>query len=126
MLPFKSIALAACLTSIASFGASLSAYAEATGADGHVNIFNSTPGFTITGFYTNAGHGWTRDWLTDVVLTPGVGAKAVFSSAPPKCHQHIRAGWLSTAGREFHGHPIHINICEVSNIYFAEDEIFFD
>lgn len=124
MLPFKSLALAACVTSIGS----LSALAEGdgTGADGFINIYNSTPGYTVVGFYTNAGHGWSKDWLTQDILTPGVGAKAVYAAAPPACHQHVRVGWLGPAGMEVHGHPIHLNICDVSNIYFAENETFYD
>jgi len=52
-----SFALATCLTSAGA----LSAVAEGTGAEGYVNIYNSTPGFVVPGFYTNAGHGCTRD-----------------------------------------------------------------
>ena len=122
MLSLRSLALAA---GFAVLGAQ-STLAEGTGAKGYVNIINSTPGFVITGFYTNAGHGWTRDWLTNVRLTPGELAVAQFSTAPPKCHQRVRVGWLSTAGREKRGHPISVNICNVSNVYFAQREIFFD
>ncbi|MEM6589215.1 MAG: hypothetical protein AAF641_12270 [Pseudomonadota bacterium] len=122
MPSFKSLVYAACVTSLGS----LSAWAEGTGADGHIRIFNSTPGFTITGFYTNSGHGWSRDWLMDVTLTPGEGATAQFRTAPPNCHQRVRAGWLSASGHEFRGHPIKLNICNVSNVYFAQEETFFD
>lgn len=122
MPSLKSFAYAACITSLGSFAA----WADGTGAEGHIRIFNSTPGFTITGFYTNAGRGWTRDWLKDVTLTPGEGATAKFRSAPPVCHQHVRAGWLSASGHEFKGHPVQVNICNVSNIYFAQEETYFD
>ena len=122
MPSFKSFTLAACLTSIGTFGA----VADGTGAQGYVKIYNSTPGYVVTGFYTNAGHGWTHDWLNDIVLTPGQGAKAEFSSAPPACTQRVRVGWRSTAGREIRGHPVTVNICDVSNVYFAENEIYFD
>ncbi|MEO0370930.1 MAG: hypothetical protein AAF231_05690 [Pseudomonadota bacterium] len=105
----------------------LPVHAEGTGADGHIRIFNSSPGFTITGFYTNDGHGWTRDWLGhDITLTPGEGATAQFRSAPPTCHQNVRAGWLSASGHEFRGHPIRVNVCNVSNIYFAQEETYYD
>lgn len=122
MPSLKSFLFTACVTSFAS----LSASAEGTGADGQIQIFNSTPGFTITGFYTHNGHGWSRDWLRSVTLTPGEGATAQFRSAPPTCHQKVRAGWVSASGHEFRGHPIKVNICNVSNIYFAQEETYFD
>lgn len=122
MRSLKALTCALCFTAAGS----APVLADATGANGVLNIYNSTPGFVITGFYTNAGHGWTRDWLMDVTLTPGEGAEAQFSSAPPKCQQRIRAGWLSASGHEFHGHPISVNICAISNVYFAQEETFFD
>lgn len=122
MSPLTSLACALCLTSLGAF----SAFAEGTGADGQVKIFNSSPGFTITGFYTNDGSGWTRDWLGHETLTPGEGAVAQFRSAPPTCHQHVRAGWRSASGHEFRGHAIRVNICGLSNIYFAQEETYFD
>lgn len=122
MPSFKTLTLATCLTSMGS----LCALADGTGAEGFVNIYNSSPGFVVTGFYTNGGHGWTRDWLTDVILTPGEGAVAQFRSAPPACHQRVKVGWRSAAGHEVRSHPVAVNICDVSNIYFAQEEIFFD
>lgn len=122
MTSTKTLALAAALTSIGSLGA----LADATGAEGYVKIFNVTPGYVVTGFYTNAGQGWTTDWLTDVTLTPGEGATAEFSSAPPACNQQVAVGWMSTGGREIRGHPVAINICNVSNVFFEGDLISFE
>ncbi|MEO0498884.1 MAG: hypothetical protein AAF141_16280, partial [Pseudomonadota bacterium] len=104
----------------------LTGFADSSGAKGVVNVYNSTPGFTVTGLYTNAGHGWTRDWLENVTLTPGEGAVALFRSDPVRCHQRLRVGWLSASGHEFREHPVAVNICALSNIYLDGDGIFFD
>ena len=50
MPSLKVFALAACLSSTTA----LAGFADSSGAKGVVNVYNSTPGFTVTALYTKS------------------------------------------------------------------------
>jgi hypothetical protein len=96
-----------------------------TGKNGVFTIHNDTKANTVTGFYTNDGSGWSKNWLSED-LEPGETAKAEFNDATGNCKQMIRVGWLGKKGGEVKDDPIRIDFCKASNVYLNDNEIFFD
>lgn len=103
---------------------SISAAAQ-TGAEGYFGIYNNTTNNVVVGFYTNDGGGWSRNWLYDDI-EPGEAAEAEFDASSGSCDQLIRVGWLSDNGGEVRDEPISIDICDASNIYVDDNEIYYD
>jgi hypothetical protein len=101
------------------------AQAQGTGQEGVFAIHNDTEGNVLTGFYTNDGSGWSDNWL-DGELDPGEVASAQFAADTGYCDQTFQAGWLDQDGGEVLDEPIDIDICEASNVYLGDNEIFFD
>ncbi|WP_420409560.1 hypothetical protein [Hoeflea sp.] len=99
--------------------------AQGTGQEGIFAIHNDTEANVLTGFYTNDGSGWSDNWL-DGDLDPGEVATAEFSDETGYCEQTFQAGWLDQDGGEVLDDPIDIDICEASNVYIGDNEIFFD
>jgi hypothetical protein len=98
--------------------------AQSTGAGGDFTIFNNTANNTVVGFYTNEGSGWSSNWLGEDLL-PNEQAKASFNS-DGYCEQTLQVGWLANDGGEVLDEPIAIDICEASNVYLEDNDIFFD
>lgn len=110
------------------FGASLAVSSAAfsqSGNEGKFTIHNKTDSNTVVGFYTNDGSGWSTNWLSEQ-LTPGQEAGAAFDAQSGACDQTLRVGWLGQSGGEVLDEPISIDICAASNVYVADNEIFFD
>lgn len=96
-----------------------------SGGQGIFNIYNDTTNNIVIGFYTNDGSGWSDNWL-DSDLDPGEAASAQFHAARGSCDQTFQVGWLGEGGSEVFDEPISIDICEASNVYLEDNEIYFD
>ncbi len=109
----------------ASLLASTTAFSQSTGNEGKFTIHNQTDNNVVVGFYTNDGSGWSANWLAEQ-LTPGEQANARFDAETGACAQTFKVGSLSDTGGEVLDDPISINICKASNIYVADNEIYYD
>ncbi len=101
------------------------ALAEGTGSEGYFQIYNNTAGNIVVGFYTNDGSGWSGNWLGDSIM-PGVSAQAEFNAPSGACDQAFAVGWLGEDDTEVVDDPISIDICEASNVYLDDNEIYYD
>jgi hypothetical protein len=101
------------------------AYAAGTGSEGYFQIYNNTEGNVAVGFYTNDGSGWSENWLAEE-LGPGVSARAEFDADTGNCDQTLQIGWLGENGDEVLDEPISIDICDASNVYLEDNEIYYD
>jgi len=101
------------------------AMAQPTGEEGNFTITNQTQGNIVVGFYTNDGSGWSDNWLEEL-LEPGGVVDAAFAADEGRCDQMFQVGWLGQDGSEVLDDPIKIDICEASNVYLSDNEIYFD
>lgn len=101
------------------------AFAQGTGSQGYFQLYNNTEDNTVVGFYTNDGSGWSENWLSEA-LEPGESAEAQFTADTGKCDQTFQVGWLGDDDTEVLDNPIDINICDASNIYMDDNEIYYD
>ena len=98
-----------------------------TGAEGYFTIYNNTDNNVIVGFYTNDGSGWSDNWLdSDVAIEPGEGTEVEFIADTGACDQTFAVGWLTNDGGETVDDPIDIDICDASNVYLDDNEIYYD
>lgn len=98
-----------------------------TGSEGYFTIYNNTEGNVVVGFYTNDGSGWSANWLSGAQIMPGVSAEARFHAETGACDQVFAVGWLGSDGAtEVIDDPIEIDICEASNVYLDDNEIYYD
>lgn len=102
-----------------------SAFAQSTGSAGFFTIHNNTANNIVIGFYTNDGSGWSDNWLSQE-LNPGETAAAEFVAETGACDQILRVGWLGTDDDEVLDDPISIDICDASNVYMDDNEIYYD
>ena len=102
------------------------ASAQGTGSEGYFTIYNNTAGNVVVSFYTNDGSGWSDNWLTTDALMPGESAAAEFYADTGACDQVFAVGWLGGDGSEVVDDPISIDICEASNVYLDDNEIYYD
>lgn len=116
----KIASLAAAL-SLATF---TSAFAG-TGSEGYFNVYNNTGSNVVVGFYTNDGSGWSDNWLGDDI-EPGQGTKVQFIADTGNCDQIFSVGWLTSDGGETIDEPINIDICDASNVYLDDNEIYYN
>ncbi len=117
--------LGATLLFLIGLAHSTSAIAQATGNEGKFTIYNKSDNNVVVGFYTNDGDGWSANWLEEN-MTPGSQMEAEFTADTGKCQQTLQVGWLGADGGEVLDDEISINICEASNVYAADNEIFYD
>lgn len=98
-----------------------------TGSEGYFTIYNNTDNNVVVGFYTNDGSGWSENWLSDdLEIVPGEGAEVEFVSDSGECGQTFAVGWLTNDGGETIDDPINIDICDASNVYLDDNEIYYD
>ncbi|ALV27941.1 hypothetical protein ADZ37_21910 [Pannonibacter phragmitetus] len=116
---FLAAAVAATLTATAPL------MAAGTGQEGYFQIYNNTDSNTVVGFYTNGGDGWSDNWLSNR-LAPGDNVRATFHANSGPCEQTFQVGWLGTDGSEVLDDPISIDICEASNVYLDDNEMYYD
>lgn len=102
------------------------ALAQGTGSEGYFEIYNDTAGNVVIGFYTNDGSGWSSNWLDGIEIMPGQSATAQFHGESGPCEQVFAVGWLGNDGGEVVDDPISIDICAASNVYLADNEIYYD
>lgn len=100
--------------------------AQGTGSEGYFEIYNDTANNILIGFYTNDGSGWSANWIDGYEIEPGASATAEFFAPEGLCDQVFAAGWLSDTGGEVIDDPIAIDICEASNVYLGDNEIYYD
>ncbi|MCE0507382.1 MULTISPECIES: hypothetical protein [unclassified Roseivivax] len=100
--------------------------AEGTGAEGYFTIYNNTDGNVVVSFYTNEGDGWSENWLSADAIMPGDWAEAEFYADEGPCDQLITVGWLGENGSEVLDDPIAIDICDASNLYLEDNDIYYD
>lgn len=101
-------------------------FAQGTGSEGSFEIHNSTSNNLVIGFYTNDGDGWSENWLAED-LEPGTSASAEFTASSGSCDQMFQIGWLGDDGEsEVLDDPISIDICDASNVYVEDNEIYYD
>jgi hypothetical protein len=100
--------------------------AQGTGSEGYFTIYNDTAGNVLVSFYTNDGNGWSENWLTVDALMPGEAAEAEFYADTGACDQLFAVGWLGGDGSEIIDDPISIDICDASNVYLGDNEIYYD
>lgn len=105
------------VTAQAAFGQS--------GGNGFFNLYNNTSDNIVVSFYTNDGSGWSSNWL-DEELDPGEFAAAEFFAETGECDQLFQVGWLGEQNDEVMDEPISIDICEATNVYLDDNEIYFD
>lgn len=113
---------------LAALGTSLllaTAALAQSGSGGAFTIHNQTDNNVVVGFYTNDGSGWSANWLGDQ-LAPGENASAEFTADTGACDQVFQVGWLGSDGSEVMDEPININICDASNVYLADNEMYYD
>ncbi|MCF4097067.1 hypothetical protein [Maritalea mediterranea] len=96
-----------------------------SGASGLFTLHNVTEGNVVVGFYTNDGSGWSTNWLSEA-MAPGEMAQAEFFAETGACEQAFQVGWLGADGSEVMDDPIAIDICEASEVYLADNEIYFE
>ena len=96
-----------------------------SGSEGKFTIHNMTEGNIVVGFYTNDGNGWSDNWLAEE-MDPGLTVTAGFFAQSGSCEQTFQVGWLGGDGSEVMDDPISIDICEATNVYLADNEIYFD
>ncbi|MEL7114264.1 MAG: hypothetical protein AAGP08_01520 [Pseudomonadota bacterium] len=97
-----------------------------SGSEGVFTISNITEGNIVIGFYTNDGSGWSDNWLS-YDLEPGDSAQAEFFAETGSCAQTFQVGWLADDDvSEILDDPISIDICAASNVYLADNEIYYD
>lgn len=96
-----------------------------TGSEGYFQIYNNTDDNTVVGFYTNDGSGWSSNWLAQPI-GPDESARAEFNADTGSCAQTFRVGWLGESGGEVLDDPIDIDICDASNVYLDDNEIYYD
>jgi hypothetical protein len=96
-----------------------------TGSEGYFHIYNNTEGNVAVGFYTNDGNGWSENWLGEELI-PGASARAEFHADTGNCDQVFQIGWLGSDGSEVMDEPISIDICDASNVYLDDNEIYYD
>jgi hypothetical protein len=95
-----------------------------SGSAGEFTIFNNTKNNIVISFYTNDGSGWSSNWLSED-LDPGEEAYASFY-ADESCEQLFQVGWLGENDSEVLDEPISIDVCDASNIYLDDNEIYYD
>lgn len=96
-----------------------------TGRDGYFDLHNNTNNNIVVGFYTNDGGGWSDNWL-DEELGPGQRVTVEFTAPTGPCDQTLRVGWLAAGGGEVVDDPFDINICDASNVYLDDNQIYYD
>lgn len=101
------------------------ALAQGTGSQGYFQLYNNTEDNVVVGFYTNDGSGWSENWLSGP-LGPGESVQAQFHADTGNCAQTFQVGWLGDDDGEVLDDPIDIDICEASNVYMDDNEIYFD
>lgn len=97
-----------------------------TGSEGYFQIYNDTASNILIGFYTNDGSGWSTNWIDGYAVEPGASMQAEFFAPEGLCDQVFAAGWLGDDGSEVIDDPIAINICDASNVYLGDNEIFYN
>lgn len=103
-----------------------SAFAAGTGSEGYFDIHNNTEQNILIGFYTNDGSGWSANWIDGSQVEPSQVLTAQFTADTGNCDQTLQVGWLSSDGGEVLDEPIGINICDASNVYLDDNEIYYD
>jgi hypothetical protein len=96
-----------------------------TGSQGYFEIYNNTANNIVSGFFTNDGSGWSSNWL-EYQIPPGESQTAQFSAVNGACDQEFQVGWLGNNGEQVFDEPISIDICDASNVYLDDNEIYFD
>ena len=99
--------------------------AQGTGSEGYFQIYNNTDGNIVVGFYTNDGSGWSDNWLSEA-LAPGENSRAEFYADSGNCEQTFQVGWLGENDDEILDDPIDIDVCDASNVYLDDNEIYYD
>lgn len=97
-----------------------------TGAEGYFSVHNNTESNTVVGFYTDDGSGWSKNWIEGGKITPGYVVEVEFTADTGNCQQTLNVGWLSSDGGEVMDDPIDIDICDASNVYLDDNEIYYD
>jgi hypothetical protein len=105
-------------------GVSSSTLAQ-TGQYGYFNVFNNTSNNVVISLYTSDGGAWSSNWLSGA-LYPGEYAQAGFIADSGLCLQYITVGWLGDGNTEVLDDPISIDICQASNVYLDDNQIYFD
>lgn len=113
------------LAAACAIGATIGSAIAQTGAEGYFQIHNDTDANTVVGFYTNDGSGWSQNWLSEQI-PPGGDATAEFTAETGSCEQVFQVGWLGEGGGEVMDDPIEIDICQASNVYLNDNEIYYD
>ncbi len=98
-----------------------------SGSEGVFTIHNATEGNVIVGFYVSTDlENFSDNWLSEPMM-PGTSGSAAFFADSGDCINYFIVGWLgSDAESEVLDQPIEIDICEASNVYLGDNEIFFD
>lgn len=118
-LPYKSLAAL-----LLVLGVSSSTLAQ-TGQYGYFYVHNNTTNNIVISLYTSDGGAWSSNWLSEAMY-PGQIAQAGFLADSGLCQQYITVGWLGEGNTEVLDDPISIDICQASNVYLDDNEIYFD
>lgn len=113
-------------TALALAITSTSVSAQGSGSEGVFQIYNDIAGNVVVGFYTNDGSGWSSNWLGGAQIMPGQNGSAEFTAVSGACDQVFMVGWLGQDGSEVLDDPISIDICDASNVYLGDNEIYYD
>ena len=101
--------------------------AQGTGSEGYFELYNNTEGNVVISFYTSDGETWSENWLgDDTEIMPGQSGTAEFFADTGACDQFFQVGWLGQDGTEVLDEVISIDICEASNVYLDDNEIYYD
>lgn len=123
---FPMIRHALTLTALALSLLALPATAQ-TGAGGVFTIHNDTDENVLIGFYVSDDmETWSDNWLTDPMM-PGESSEAQFFADSGNCVNYFITGWLGADhASEVLDDPIEVDICQASNLYLGNNEIYFD
>lgn len=97
--------------------------AEGSGAWGHFTLHNQSSSYTIDGFYTNEGDGWSSNWMS-VQLAAGDSVDMEFNNKSGPCTAQFKVSWVGTGNSVVEDWQA--DFCKITNLYMLDTGATFD